>query len=67
MTVFGVPLLAVLVPLVSRDLSAACCVGGRVAVLHVGRVVEAGPAGKVLGRSDRSVVEVLAVRPGDRP
>lgn len=53
--------------LVTHDLTAARRIGGRVAVLHEGRVVETGPTESVLTRPALHASELLATPPGDRP
>ncbi|MFJ5306772.1 ABC transporter ATP-binding protein [Streptomyces sp. NPDC088350] len=53
--------------IVTHDLTAARRIGGQVAVMREGRVVEAGPAGQVLGRSAGPGAEALAAPRGDRP
>ncbi|WP_239069438.1 MULTISPECIES: ABC transporter ATP-binding protein [unclassified Streptomyces] len=53
--------------LVTHDLSVARRVGGQVAVMRAGRIVESGPAGQVLSRPAHSfTAELVAARAGAR-
>ncbi|WLW49843.1 ATP-binding cassette domain-containing protein [Streptomyces sp. YU58] len=47
------------VVMVTHDLSVAARLGGRVAVLHEGRIRETGPAGRVLSRPEHDVTRAL--------
>ncbi|MFJ5306774.1 hypothetical protein [Streptomyces sp. NPDC088350] len=67
MTVFGVLSIAVLVPLVVHDLSAARRVGGRVPVVREGPIVEKAPAEKVVAGSARPATQLPTASPGDSP
>lgn len=53
--------------LVTHDLGAARRIGGRVAVMREGRIIETGPADKVLTRTSLPAGEPLAAPLGDRP
>ncbi len=54
--------------LVTHDLGAARRIGGRVAVMQAGRIVETGPAEQVLDRPEHALTaELVAARPGARP
>ncbi|PWG14943.1 hypothetical protein DF268_04220 [Streptomyces sp. V2] len=55
------------VVMVTHDLSVAARLGGRVAVLHDGRIRETGPAARVLSRPEHEVTRALvAAMPGAR-
>ncbi|GAB2971419.1 hypothetical protein GCM10023080_039070 [Streptomyces pseudoechinosporeus] len=51
--------LGLAVVMVTHDLSVAARLGGRVAVLHDGRIREAGPASRVLTRPEHDVTRAL--------
>ncbi|MBG0851337.1 ATP-binding cassette domain-containing protein [Streptomyces spinoverrucosus] len=51
--------LGVAVVMVTHDLSVAARLGGRVAVLHDGRIRETGPAARVLSRPEHEVTRAL--------
>ncbi|MER7372439.1 ABC transporter ATP-binding protein/permease [Streptomyces lanatus] len=57
--------LGLAVVMVTHDLSVAARLGGRVAVLHDGRIRETGPASRVLSRPEHHVTRALvaAMRP----
>ncbi|QOV33352.1 ATP-binding cassette domain-containing protein [Streptomyces ferrugineus] len=59
--------LGIAVVVVTHDLSVAARLGGRVAVLHDGRIRETGPAARVLSRPEHDVTRALvAAMPGAR-
>lgn len=51
--------LGIAVVMVTHDLSVAARLGGRVAVLHDGRIRETGPAARVLSRPEHDVTRAL--------